>query len=129
MYTLEEKQKIKSAFDTKCQRQQFTRNKAATSMNLSAATLSQVFSGSYPADDTNIWKQIILWCDYHETRTLKLVDTRNHKLLEKFVNDARLHATPMPSWGMPEAARPSHSKTSPRAFPTYTWYNATSTGT
>jgi len=93
MYTLEEKQKIKSAFDTKCQRQQFTRNKAATSMNLSAATLSQVFSGSYPADDTNIWKQIILWCDYHETRTLKLVDTRNHKLLEKFVNDARLHAT------------------------------------
>jgi len=92
MYTTEEKSKIKAAFDLKCERQQFTRNKAAASMNVSPATLSQVFSSNYNADDTNIWKQIAIWSNYFMNEEWNAVNTRNFNLITKFLDDARSHS-------------------------------------
>lgn len=92
MYTTEEKSKIKSAFDIKCERQQFTRNKAAASMNISPTTLSQVLSNNYGADDSNIWKQIAIWSNYFTNESWTAVSTRNFNLITRFLEDARSHA-------------------------------------
>ncbi|MEZ5195076.1 MAG: AAA family ATPase [Bacteroidales bacterium] len=83
-----DKNKVKELFEAKRKRLNFSYAQAASAAGTKSSTLSQVFSGKYPANDEGIYKLLAHWVGY-DTQGWKLVATINYQFIQRTIMDAR----------------------------------------
>jgi len=86
--TPDQKNQIKELFFAKCERMGLSQNKAAIAAGTKATTISQVFSGTYGANDEQVYRLLAAWVDAanHEWKEAL---TKNHVGITSILEDAQ----------------------------------------
>jgi Cdc6-like AAA superfamily ATPase len=87
----EQKKKIKQLFEKKRSDLGYSQKQAAIAAGSKASTVSQVFSGKYPADDTGIYRVLAHWVGF-SSESWKTVKDSQFKYLNTLLTDAHKYA-------------------------------------
>lgn len=89
--TTADKNQIKQLFIQKCERMGYSQARGAVAAGTKGTTVSQVFSGKYPANDEQVYRLIAKWVDY-EPNGWQLAETVNFKFIATVLKDAQQNA-------------------------------------
>ncbi len=85
-----DKNKIKEMFQAKCTMMQLSQEKGAVAAGTKGTTVSQVFNGTYPANDDAVYKLLAIWVDY-KNLNWNIAETVNYKFISNLLTDAKVN--------------------------------------
>lgn len=84
------KEKIKELFKAKCKQLELSQGRAAVAAGTKGATISQVFSGKYAANDEAVYRLLARWVGY-DAHQWQVVPTVNFKFMTRILDAASMN--------------------------------------